>query len=191
MARGRERAIPPRKESGHRPMSLTLVVVDHPDDLDTPPENSTPMPPTCFDTYAMARQMFDTVRSQEFSPRIPNHSLIISDYSFTLECDVAMDLVVLRNPNHTNSSSVAARWESWHTVEERWPFRVPVDGSVLKMAALERICREIWTSLRIVGETALVPGEARRGTRHSPSPQTGTKEIAVRPSPGPWRTEIC
>lgn len=164
MVRGREHAILLCQEFGNRLWSLSLAMLDHLDEPNAPSEeNIIPMFTTCFSTYTIARRMFATVLSEEFSPRNFIHLIIISDYSHILKCDVDRDLAVLRNPNHPNLTSVVARWDSWHTIEDRWPFHVPADSSVLKKEALEGICREMWTSLRIVGETALVLGEGMPG----------------------------
>lgn len=139
-------------------------MLDNLDEPDAPSEeNSIPMFTTCFNTYAMARRMFATVLTEEFSPRNAIHLMIVSDYSHILDCDVTNDLTALRDSNDASISSVVARWDSWHTIEDRWPFHVPVDSSELKKEELEEICQEMWTSLRIVGENALVLGEGMPG----------------------------
>lgn len=86
-----------------------------------------------------------------------------------LRWDVAKDVSLLRSLGEESGAidvydaAVLARWESWHAVERRWPYRVPDPCSVLSRAQVEQVCREIWAAIRCVGMTALVLGEGKPG----------------------------
>ncbi|KAL0638690.1 hypothetical protein Q9L58_002268 [Maublancomyces gigas] len=158
------------KTLSERLWSLNEAMFDHLDETDPPPDLFSERIFTGpFGTYSTARRIFGAVLTEEFSARSFLHSTIISDYLSILRDDVCMAMCVLQSIENDNTTdrdhieAVAARWHSWETVEKRWPFRVPADPSVLRKAELEQICLEMWTALRLVGEAALVLGEAMPG----------------------------
>lgn len=92
MTSDREHAISLGTTFGSRLWSLKMAILDHLAEPD-PPSTLDQMAPSTsnFSTYAKARRTFDTVLSEEFSPRHYMHQMIILDDSNVLRWDVTTD----------------------------------------------------------------------------------------------------
>lgn len=169
MASNHKHAIAVGTEMRERLWSLTLAMIDELDEPDPPTAEDLPLGRGHFDTYAEARQTFSTVLSEEFTPKIFMHQMIVMDYTTALRGNVEIDISVLRSldgrgcASGSYSAAVLARWESWRAVEQRWPYSVPGECSAINKEQLEMVCCEMWAAIRAVGITALVLGEGKPG----------------------------
>lgn len=171
MPSDRERAISIGTAFNARLWSLTMAMLDSLDGPDDEPSAQYDQSSWLghFSTYTEARRTFARVLTEEFTPRLFTHQMIVLDYSSVLQWDVTRDMSSLRSCDDESCASdgyaaaVLTRWGSWCAVHHRWPYRVPDDPAAPSKEQVEQVCCEIWTVIRSVGMTALVLGEGKPG----------------------------